>query len=257
MDPLTLTNLTFILKQGATDVAGTVSYSGTTATFTPDVDLAFCTVYTATVTMGAEDLAGNAVAASYSWSFTTGATVGMQVSYYTLNFNNVPFTRSRTPMNVTVGNSSASQSINEDGSMTLTINNSPGYADAGFYLYDGTLGNLNSIQIQASSNSGSFSVNLWFDRDNNGEVFVWNGNVYQGVGSDAYITGPASQNGTITVNSGSQFASLIPDGGNYTLAQLRSGAAPGINNNTRIALWVGIAVGAGSQNATIQCVSTN
>lgn len=187
----------------------------------------------------------------------TSNTVAMQVSYYTLNFNNAPFTRSPTPMNVTAGNSSASQSINQDGSVALTINNSPGYADCGFYFYDGTLGNLNSIQIQASNSSGPFSVNLWFDRDNNGEAFVWNGNVYQGVGSDAYILGPASQNGTITLNSGSLFTSLIPGGGNYTLAQLKSGAAPGINSNTKTTLWIGITVGAGSQNATIKSISTN
>ena len=35
MDPLTINSTTFILVQGAMSVAGTVSYSGLTATFTP------------------------------------------------------------------------------------------------------------------------------------------------------------------------------------------------------------------------------
>jgi hypothetical protein len=158
-------------------------------------------------------------------------------------------------MNMTAGSASASQSVNPDGSVTLNINNSLGYADSGFYLYTGTLGNLNNVLIKSSNGSGPFSVNVWFDRDNDGETFIWNNNVYQGVGNDAYILGPSSQNNTLTINSSSQFNSLIPGGGNYTLAQLKSGAAPGINSNTQIAIWVGIAVNSGSQNATIQSMS--
>jgi hypothetical protein len=72
MDPLTLTTA-FTLKQGTTPVAGAVTYVGVTVTFTPDVDLAPNTVYTATITTGAQDLAGNALTANKVWSFRTGA----------------------------------------------------------------------------------------------------------------------------------------------------------------------------------------
>jgi hypothetical protein len=71
MDPLTITSSTFMLKQGTTAVAGTVAYSGTTATFTPTNALAANTVYTATVTTGAKNIAGDAIAANKVWSFTT------------------------------------------------------------------------------------------------------------------------------------------------------------------------------------------
>src|SRR5207245_1590434 len=54
--------------------AGTVSYAGVTAIFTPAGTLAPNTTYTATMTTGAKDLAGNALAANFVWSFTTGAT---------------------------------------------------------------------------------------------------------------------------------------------------------------------------------------
>src|SRR2546427_8278414 len=74
MDPLTITPVTFTLKQGPTAVAGTVTYAGVTATFTPAGNLAPLTTFTATVTTGAKDLAGNALAANFVWSFTTGAT---------------------------------------------------------------------------------------------------------------------------------------------------------------------------------------
>src|SRR5439155_1496294 len=75
MDPLTITTETFTLKQGTTAVAGTVSYAGVTATFTPASALASLTIYTARITTGARDLAGNALAIDFSWSFTTGATL--------------------------------------------------------------------------------------------------------------------------------------------------------------------------------------
>jgi hypothetical protein len=75
MDPLTLTTVTFTLKQRATDVLGAVTYAGVTATFTPDVDLAPTTNYTATITAGVKDLAGNPLAVDKVWSFTTTTAV--------------------------------------------------------------------------------------------------------------------------------------------------------------------------------------
>jgi hypothetical protein len=51
-----------------------VNYSGTTATFTPGSNLAYATIYTATITggiAGVKDAAGNALASNYTWSFTT------------------------------------------------------------------------------------------------------------------------------------------------------------------------------------------
>jgi hypothetical protein len=75
MNPATITSATFTVKQGSTAVNGTVTYTGTTATFTPSSSLAGNTVYTGTITTGVKDVAGNALAASYSWSFTTIATV--------------------------------------------------------------------------------------------------------------------------------------------------------------------------------------
>ena len=75
MDPVTINTSTFTLKQGTTAVAGTVAYSGTKATFTPSSVLAVTTNYTATITTGAKDLAGNALASNTVWSFTTGSTI--------------------------------------------------------------------------------------------------------------------------------------------------------------------------------------
>lgn len=70
MDASTVTAATFSLNNGAT---GAGTYSGTTATFTPSSNLAYSTTYTATITTGVKDAAGNAMASPYTWTFTTGA----------------------------------------------------------------------------------------------------------------------------------------------------------------------------------------
>ena len=75
MNASTITSTSFTLKLGATAVAGTVVYSGTKATFTPSASLVAGSVYTGTVTTSAKDLAGNALASNYTFSFTTGAAV--------------------------------------------------------------------------------------------------------------------------------------------------------------------------------------
>ncbi|MBA3828592.1 MAG: Ig-like domain-containing protein [Taibaiella sp.] len=71
MDPLTINSTTFLLKHGVTAVTGTVTYAGTVATFSPTVNLDSNTLYTATITTGAKDLAGNALVSNYVWTFTT------------------------------------------------------------------------------------------------------------------------------------------------------------------------------------------
>ena len=79
MNPVTITNTTFTLKQGTTTVTGTVSYVGITATFAPTANLAISSPFTATITTGATDLSGNALATNYVWSFTTSASTDLTV----------------------------------------------------------------------------------------------------------------------------------------------------------------------------------
>ncbi len=73
MNPFSLTSSTFTLVHGPTATAGTVGYAGFTATFSPSNPLATSTVYTASITTGAKGLEGTAIAALYTWSFTTSA----------------------------------------------------------------------------------------------------------------------------------------------------------------------------------------
>lgn len=82
MDAKTLTNPTTfasttvkLVKAGTTTAIKakvTVSTDGKIVMMDPSAKLAAKTKYTATITTGAGDAAGNPMAASYSWSFTTG-----------------------------------------------------------------------------------------------------------------------------------------------------------------------------------------
>jgi hypothetical protein len=79
MNPATINGSTFTLTgPGATAVPGLVVYAtvGNTLTFTPAANLAPSTLFTATVTTGAKNLAGTALAANYVWTFTTGTALG-------------------------------------------------------------------------------------------------------------------------------------------------------------------------------------
>ncbi len=72
MDPATVNGTTVVVRDpSGVSVMGTVLYVPTSATFTPSGPLAWLTTYTATVTTGVKDLAGNPLSAPVSWSFTT------------------------------------------------------------------------------------------------------------------------------------------------------------------------------------------
>jgi hypothetical protein len=87
MDQATITGTTFTVVNttaGGTAVTGTVTNVGQNAVFTPGADLEASTLYTATITTGARDKAGNALASNFVWSFTTGTTEDTTVPTVTL-----------------------------------------------------------------------------------------------------------------------------------------------------------------------------
>jgi hypothetical protein len=71
INPSTVNSSTFILKQGQSIIPGSITVSGSTAKFTPASPLNTGTLYNVNLTTGIKDLAGNALASVYSWSFTT------------------------------------------------------------------------------------------------------------------------------------------------------------------------------------------
>ena len=111
MDASTITTATFTLMQGITFVSGTVSYAGTTATYVPASNLIPNTTYIATITTGAKDLAGNALANNYVWSFTT-------VIPYTITLSSNP---------AAGGTTNGAGTFNSGSSVTVTATANAGY----------------------------------------------------------------------------------------------------------------------------------
>jgi hypothetical protein len=119
MDPATINSATFKLTGlGGTAVSGLVAYGaiGNTLTFTPTSSLAPSTLFTATITTGAKDLAGNPLAANYVWNFTTGTAAsanapqlvstapGNTATNVALNATvNATFTQAMDPLTITSG----------------------------------------------------------------------------------------------------------------------------------------------------------
>ena len=71
MNPATITQESFILSQGTTTVAGTVSYTALSAAFAPASPLTPFTLYTGRVKTLAKDLMNNSLQTDYVWTFTT------------------------------------------------------------------------------------------------------------------------------------------------------------------------------------------
>jgi hypothetical protein len=121
MNPATLTTSTFTLvQQGqSTPLPATVSYASQVATLDPSSNLAAGTTYTATVKggpSGAKDVAGNALAADVSWSFTTAAGGGG-----TTYISDMTFTQATNGWGPVERDQSNGEAAAGDGT-TLTLN---------------------------------------------------------------------------------------------------------------------------------------
>jgi len=152
MDSRTITATTFTVKQGATPVAGTVSYVGTNATFTPTANLTASLVYTATIATGATDLAGNALVgggAPNPWNFTTGTTSNTSAPTVTLT----------VPLNAATG-----VGINQTINATFSTGMDPSTINSGTFTVagPGITAVTGTVIYNGTSNIATFtpSINL-------------------------------------------------------------------------------------------------
>ena len=89
MDSTTLDISTFLLTDTLDQpVSGSITTTYNRSVFTPETNLAYGTIYRATVTTGAEDMSGNALSMDHLWLFTTET--GSKGSWTPMSTTNVP-----------------------------------------------------------------------------------------------------------------------------------------------------------------------
>ncbi len=142
MNATTISATTFTLAQGVTPIVGVVTYDAlsNTATFNPAVDLTTGLVYTATITTGAQDTNGVALAAPFTWMFTTGTIMLAPTVTMTTPLPNA------TNVTVTVNPTATfSQAMN-----MLTINSTT------FTLFQGLTPIVGIVTYDALTNTATF-----------------------------------------------------------------------------------------------------
>ena len=149
MDPATITaagTYTVVATVGSTVVPGTVTYAGSIATFAPTSALAANIQYTAKITTAAKDLTGNAMAANFLWSFTTGA--ASDTTPPTITLTNPASAGVNVLLNATV-NATFSEAMNPltitaPGTFTLAVAGVGGAAVSGTVTYN-SLSNIATL----------------------------------------------------------------------------------------------------------------
>ena len=121
MQPTTFTSSTFTVTSSSGNVIGNIAYVNGYATLTPATPMLPSTLYTATVAAGVQATDGGALAASYSWSFTTGP--------YDAAFGNGGVVT--TPVSLTLKDEARSVAVQADGKLVAV-----GYVDSGGENYD-------------------------------------------------------------------------------------------------------------------------
>src|ERR1700688_5016337 len=145
MDPSTITaSGTFTVALagvGGAAVAGTVSYTGNIATFQPTANLGASTQFTATITVAAKDLSGNALAvgaAPNPWSFTTGTGPNTAAPTITLTSpaNAATGVALNAAVNATFSTAMNPLTITAPGTFTLSVAGANGAAVTGTVTYN-------------------------------------------------------------------------------------------------------------------------
>jgi hypothetical protein len=144
MNASTINTATFTVSPpSGMAIAGAVTYSGVTATFTPSANLQLNTIYTGNISMGAKDPAGNSLATAYSWTFTT---VG------------VPTVTSTIPVSHATG-----VPLNQAISATFSEPMNPASINAATFLVTGPPGAtavLGTVTYVAASNTAIFTPTI-------------------------------------------------------------------------------------------------
>jgi Ice-binding-like/Bacterial Ig-like domain len=228
MNSTTINGTTFtVTGPGATAVAGTVTYSGSTATFTPTLVLPASTLFTATITTGAQDPSGVALVANYVWTFTT-APPPTVIS--TVPLNGAVDVAQSTTASATFSEPMEASTIN---ATTFTLTGPGTTAVTGAVTYAGTTATFTPAAALATGTLYTATITTGAtDPTGNALVanYVW---MFTTAGAPSVTsTVPASGANDVPLNqkvaatfSGHMMSTTITATGTFTLAAAGGGAA--------------------------------
>lgn len=169
---------------------------------------------------------------------------GRSIAYYYVQEDPLAFGpefRSLTPFTQPVngGAGAASQTLNSNGTVGLAISNAgcPCGAFTGFYTPLFRLGDLVNARVVLAPGSSPVLLNLVIDQSGNGEWGEWDANGMRTGFDDETGIGPPTAGGQVEINDSRVF-DLVQSGNDWTLGELKAGAEPGIDANTRVGLQV-------------------
>jgi len=262
MDLATISTSTVLLKDNSNNpVSGSVTYSNSVATFTPAANLQGSTTYTAAITTSVKDVAGNALATAYVWSFTTGPapdTTSPTVSS-TLPANGATCVPTETPfVTATFSEAVSSQTVNANTFLVKdSLNNLVGGTAALDFLGQANFA-PNSPLSDSSSYTGTITTGFTDLSGNHlAADYTWTFTT-QAAGAGAWnaistIGAPSPRSGHTTVWTGTQMivwggfdrntGSLFGDGARYDPAtdawtKISNAGAPSARSG-HVAVWTG------------------
>ena len=216
MNASSINGSTFVVKQGANLVAGTVTYAGVRATFTPAASLIANKVYTATITTNAKDIAGNALAQDKIWSFATLT----PIVQYTVSLSSLP---------ADAGSTTGAGLFNAGSPVTVNATPQPGFAFAR-WTEGGVQVSTSASYTFGISNNRTLVANFTtivsgppgVDLGSAGNFAILAGSGVTNTGVSTIITGDVGSFPTATING---LLSGNVNGTLYTVADLLVGAA--------------------------------
>ncbi|MCP4105703.1 MAG: M28 family peptidase [Desulfobacteraceae bacterium] len=175
MNPSTINRDTFYVVAGIgydlQAIAGEVSYSGVTATFTPASPLDYESVYTAVVTTDAKDMDGNPIGYDFEWVFTTEEGGGVHPTVTSVDVHEDRLT-------ITFSSEMDPSSVEESLMIKLLI---PGIGYgivAGKFSYNGTTATF--MPYSDFIPGASYEITITGARDTEGNYLKFDGSTFTG-----------------------------------------------------------------------------
>lgn len=154
-----------------------------------------------------------------------------------------------------------------DGGVRSRIENISENRNAGFDIHLGGLGELAAVEIesrtvetQSGTGPATLFIGLYADRNDSGDFFEWESGdgpteAFAGLGDDEEGVAFAGANGTYVIDDDTTFA-LVEAETQVTVGELKNGAIEGIDPNTDVGLYVGVAsTGGGVEEVVVEDVA--